>query len=766
MADFNPNILTLLNPVTNPSDDIKAGSANALSLLQNIQKKNLINSLANLDVNDPSSYAAAQNAYLRAGDVVGAQDAQKLAVSSAKNRAMYNYYTNGTPIRNIPTNTGAAGAGPPVPRIALQGLVPGSQASDGQPSAPSPAMAPQAAPSASGDTSPQITHDSIADDIEGVLAIPAGAARTAAAMNVAQKYITNHNVDETTAHNIVNNINNDGFVKKTVSDLRQAHQAAQAPQDVSGQAPADTTGQASADTVGQSAQAIPQANYASVKTPYGEQSAGTGMTREQALQTRTPDTQFALAAYSDPANGLDLVKTFNDNADRVLNPENKAYAAAYERNTTPQTVDVAKDFVDDQGRVHVAGSKYTIAPGEYNDFVTKHPGVIGEAAEAELTPATWVEMGADGKPVTRRGTDQDLIDAGKLGKVMDGSAQTSTAGAGANSDDVRSLLKSKIPELIPTSGQRSQADNKRVGGVPNSAHLGPNAQDYDLPPNQRTPDNYAHMAALINASGVPGINATAEPAGYRNGAYHNAHIHVQWTGAPSGGQSAPAQPQAQYTQDGVPVTAYRGAASPLGVSPIQQAQIEGAQTGARTAAAVPGLTKAAYDTNNANEFTQLSADARNSTVVIPKLTDQVNDAKRIKTLADKAILGAGAEKAQAISSLERTFGVKWDEADAGAQIAQHYGIQNDPGMPDISKSPASVIKYYESKQAAAAQVRINQINAAKEYSAGNNPISQQEFNQRYSNTRQAKMGIYDPASWDGVKTPDGHLYVQYARDKK
>lgn len=58
-----------------------------------------------------------------------------------------------------------------------------------------------------------------------------------------------------------------------------------------------------------------------------------------------------------------------------------------------------------------------------------------------------------------------------------------------------------------TSGRRTREGNKRVGGVPNSAHLSGRAADYDGPDLS---------AVLSEVRGLPGV---------RKAFIHDGHVH-------------------------------------------------------------------------------------------------------------------------------------------------------------------------------------------------------------------------------------------------
>lgn len=75
---------------------------------------------------------------------------------------------------------------------------------------------------------------------------------------------------------------------------------------------------------------------------------------------------------------------------------------------------------------------------------------------------------------------------------------------------------------IPTSGLRSSADNKRVGGVTNSGHLDGDAMDF-VPANGVS---WKKLYAEAKRFFGPNAKVIHELPGYRNGAYHKEHVHV------------------------------------------------------------------------------------------------------------------------------------------------------------------------------------------------------------------------------------------------
>lgn len=79
---------------------------------------------------------------------------------------------------------------------------------------------------------------------------------------------------------------------------------------------------------------------------------------------------------------------------------------------------------------------------------------------------------------------------------------------------------------IPTSGLRSDEDNERVGGVPNSAHLDGDALDFVPAKGVSWKKLYAEAKRFFG----PEATVIHEKPGYRNGAYHKEHIHVTLPG--------------------------------------------------------------------------------------------------------------------------------------------------------------------------------------------------------------------------------------------
>lgn len=89
-------------------------------------------------------------------------------------------------------------------------------------------------------------------------------------------------------------------------------------------------------------------------------------------------------------------------------------------------------------------------------------------------------------------------------------SQQATAGF-ANTDEARTAIASIVPGVRFTSGTRSEADNRRVGGVPTSNHRRGRAWDL-VPPSGMT---MAQLAQTMRAQGLRALN-------------EGDHVHVSW----------------------------------------------------------------------------------------------------------------------------------------------------------------------------------------------------------------------------------------------
>lgn len=79
---------------------------------------------------------------------------------------------------------------------------------------------------------------------------------------------------------------------------------------------------------------------------------------------------------------------------------------------------------------------------------------------------------------------------------------------------------------VPTSGTRSEADNKRVGGVPNSDHLSGDGMDFVPSRGVTFKKLYVEAKRFFG----PDAKVIWEKPGYRQGAYHKEHVHVSLPG--------------------------------------------------------------------------------------------------------------------------------------------------------------------------------------------------------------------------------------------
>lgn len=80
-----------------------------------------------------------------------------------------------------------------------------------------------------------------------------------------------------------------------------------------------------------------------------------------------------------------------------------------------------------------------------------------------------------------------------------------------SSQEAQAAIQSLVPGVRVTSGRRSQADNKRVGGASGSFHLQDRARDLVPPPGM----SMAQLAAKMRSEGFRALN-------------EGDHIHVSW----------------------------------------------------------------------------------------------------------------------------------------------------------------------------------------------------------------------------------------------
>lgn len=80
-----------------------------------------------------------------------------------------------------------------------------------------------------------------------------------------------------------------------------------------------------------------------------------------------------------------------------------------------------------------------------------------------------------------------------------------------SSQEAQSTIQSIVPGVRVTSGRRSQADNRRVGGSPGSFHLQDRARDLVPPPGM----SMAQLEAKMRQAGFRALN-------------EGDHIHVSW----------------------------------------------------------------------------------------------------------------------------------------------------------------------------------------------------------------------------------------------
>src|SRR5690348_14893457 len=94
-------------------------------------------------------------------------------------------------------------------------------------------------------------------------------------------------------------------------------------------------------------------------------------------------------------------------------------------------------------------------------------------------------------------------------------------------DEAKGALNLATSGATITSQQRSQADNARVGGVPNSMHLTGQAMDFVLPPGT----DAAAVRAELERQGYPVTEWLAE----HKGDPHSTGEHMHWGWGQKGG---------------------------------------------------------------------------------------------------------------------------------------------------------------------------------------------------------------------------------------
>lgn len=170
---------------------------------------------------------------------------------------------------------------------------------------------------------------------------------------------------------------------------------------------------------------------------------------------------------------------------------------------------------------------YSLSPG------TRLANSKGDiVASAPFAPQT--------KVVTDGNGTQHLIQInsdGSDGPPVPGNPSVAPApslGAPITSTQFAANLQRAAPGAVISSGQRSAAENARVGGVPNSNHLTGNAADVVPAPGQS-------MAELNAAMQAQGYHTVPEHGNKQVPPAQADHIHVDFNGRHPGQSAAPVQ---------------------------------------------------------------------------------------------------------------------------------------------------------------------------------------------------------------------------------
>jgi len=353
----------------------------------------------------------------------------------------------------------------------------------------------------------------------------------------------------------------------------------------------------------------------------------------------------------------------------------------------------------------------------------------------EQNPGVYGDLGPHAKAIASSVTPFSVTST-----APDGSAQNEQVtaaeyerrkGQGENLQvtNYQEAIGSIIPGSRITSATRSEADNKRVGGVANSAHLEGRAVDIALPQGM----SLAEGAAQIKSQ-FPEVTVIQTKAGTlnANGKPEGAHLHVQWPASSrsSGGQSG-------------------GGQSGFGVAPSQ-------------------VQASSVQADN-DQYNKVRAQVTDQSYRA-QLATQTQNGLQIKGLAQQYAAGPTTANLNKLASFIAPFNpqaqkhasdvtlLNQDLANGTRQIlSQGSGVRNEKEFEAASagvsslNDPKQSIVYNGAMYAASKQLEKAYSDAMAQYDADpKNQKKYSNFEQYWNSTAQGKLGVWGMPALQGV----------------